>query len=635
MVRFILLLISLYFMSNAIGSNEDLIAFMIPESMKRNANAVIRNSESVLNVFSESKAEYHIKTKVTILNEKGDQYGIFIEPYNNQSKITNISIQIYDASGNHIKRVKSSEINDFSAFSDYTLYSDSRLKYFEPQIKKYPYTVEMEYTVQYSGYIHFPQWWPQPAPDVSVESSTLKVSSSGENQVRFYQRNLPGVHEACTSGTISDSIWTVNDIPAFKTESFQPPFAEIVPNVFLAPIAFNYDGGQGSFESWTVFGKWIEGLIKGKDILPEETVSEMKELVAGSADSIEMVNRIYKYLQDHTRYVSIQLGIGGYQPFDAATVDRVGYGDCKALTNYMMALLKSVGITSNYAVVKSGRNLSGIIENFPAQQFNHVILLVPFQNDSIWLECTSQTGPFGYLGEFCNDRKALVITTDGGKLTRTCSLDWADNYISSTYMVDVDETGNAMIGGNIDFSGLKYDFVSNFLRSDNESRKKWMIENFYLPDSRITGFDFTEYAHRVPSAEIVFDQQVNGFAQRTGKRLFIPLNRMNNWIGIPEKPDDRKLNVYIPFSIHFNDTLIYKLPSGYAIEHKPESVEFESNIGSYSYRFQNLENTIVCYRRLIIRKGSLPACEYADIYDFFQKIAKAEKSGLVLIRNEE
>ncbi|MBW6492806.1 MAG: DUF3857 domain-containing protein [Lentimicrobium sp.] len=611
------------------------MAFLIPESLKLNANAVIRNSESVLNVYSESKAEYHMKTKVTVLNEKGDQYGIFMEHYNNQSKITNISINIYDAAGNHIKRVKSSEIQDFSAFSDYTLFSDSRLKYFKPQIKKYPYTVDLEYTVQYSGYIHFPQWWPQPAHDVSVESSTLRVSSSGKHKVRFYQRNLPEVHETCISGTISDSTWGVKDITAFKTESFQPPIAEIVPNVYLAPVSFSYDGSQGSFESWTVFGNWIEGLLKGKDILPGETVSKMKELVAGSADSVEMVNRIYKYLQNHTRYVSIQLGIGGYQPFDAATVNRVGYGDCKALTNYMMALLKSVGITSNYAVVKSGRNIAGIIENFPAQQFNHVILLVPFQNDSIWLECTSQTAPFGYLGESASDRKALVITSNGGILIRTCSVDLVDNYISSTYMVDVDETGNAMIGGNISFSGLKYDIVSHFLRSDSESRKKWMIENFYLPDSRLTGFDFTEYANRVPSAEIVFNQQVNNYAQRTGKRLFIPLNRMNKWIGIPEKPDDRKFNIYIPYSIHYNDTLIYKLPPGYAIEHKPESVDYETRIGSYSYSFQYSENSIECYRRLITRKSYLPAAEYSDIYDFIQKIVAADKSSLVLVRNEE
>ena len=76
------------------------------------------------------------------------------------------------------------------------------------------------------------------------------------------------------------------------------------------------------------------------------------------------------------------MGIGGFKPFAATFVDQKKYGDCKALANYMRALLKAVDINANYAIVRAGTNEKPADFNFPDNPFNHAILCIPFKNDN-------------------------------------------------------------------------------------------------------------------------------------------------------------------------------------------------------------------------------------------------------------
>ena len=79
----------------------------------------------------------------------------------------------------------------------------------------------------------------------------------------------------------------------------------------------------------------------------------------------------------------------------ASDVDKLGYGDCKALTNYTKTLLDAVDVESYYTVVYGGKRIRNIDKEFSATEGNHVILCLPNEEDYIWLECTSQKTPFG------------------------------------------------------------------------------------------------------------------------------------------------------------------------------------------------------------------------------------------------
>ncbi len=105
--------------------------------------------------------------------------------------------------------------------------------------------------------------------------------------------------------------------------------------VKVAAEKFSYYGHQGSYKDWKELGKWVyDDLIKSRQELPAQTIQMVNELVKGAANDKEKARRIYEFLQKKTRYISVQVGIGGFQPFAASEVDRLSYGDCKALVNY-------------------------------------------------------------------------------------------------------------------------------------------------------------------------------------------------------------------------------------------------------------------------------------------------------------
>jgi hypothetical protein len=165
----------------------------------------------------------------------------------------------------------------------------------------------------------------------------------------------------------------------------------------------------------------------GRDVLPDDIKKKVHELTDHLTDTRQKVYALYNFLQNNTHYISIQLGIGGWQPFPADYVATKRYGDCKALSNYMVALLKEAGIDGKYVVIYGGRDMPDLVGDFPSLQGNHMITCVPLGKDSIWLECTSQTESPDFMGSFTGDRNAILIDADGGHIVHTPSYSAADN----------------------------------------------------------------------------------------------------------------------------------------------------------------------------------------------------------------
>ncbi len=607
---------------------------LIPDSLKKNADYIILEDYQEFKVINEGEATEHIKFAVVVNNKYANRYEHIAIGYNKNLKLNSFSAEIYDAAGNRVKKLKNGDIEDVSAISGYSLYEDDRQKILHFNYNQYPFIIVYEYERTRKGLLNYPSWSFQSHFNISVLSSKLDFIIPEGMEFQYKEYNLKNKVKVSDVKGGKLYSWEETMLVAKKPQELLPPSQYFLPILILAPISFKMDEYEGSFKSWNDFAKWNYELNKGRDIIPVETYEQIKSLVKDAQTDIEKAKILYEYMQNKTRYVSVQLGIGGFQTFPAEYVDKNGYGDCKALTNYMYTLLEKVGVKSNYVLVSAGENAPDIITDFPSNQFNHVILCIPQENDTVWLECTSQKQPFGFLGSFTDDRHVLVVGEEGGGLAKTERYGKEINTRVRTATVVVDKEGCAKINMKTVFNGLFFEDRYGIEEYSFEDQKKVLNKIYNVPGMSIKLVKYNLNKNRIPSITEIIEMDVNKFSSISSKRMFMKLNLFSGTVNVPEKNDERTLPFEIKRGYTVIDSIHIQIPEGYKVEALPPEKNYNTKFGVYYRKVSVNERDIIYVRKLITEKGFYPASDYADFYNIRKKIKKADKAKLVLVKKE-
>ena len=605
---------------------------MIPDSLKNDeAHIVVRKNDIKIDVMSLTHVNYSHSWAYTILDAKADKYfSKLIAYYDDFSQINKIEGALYDAMGNKVEKLKKNDITDWSPNDGMSLAHDNRAKFAEFTPKEYPYTVEFSVEKTYTATFFVPDWHPQMSNDISVQNSTFSITSSVP--LRIKEINLPNKEDHIEK--INSKKWVLKNIPAKRLEPHSPSWELQSPSVYVAPTQFEIDGYVGSLNTWEDFGKWGLLLNKDRQNIPEELAQKLNKLVADAPNDYEKIRRVYKYLQDNTRYVSIQLGIGGWQPFPAEEVAEKKYGDCKALSNFTHAMLKSVGIESHYAFIGAG-SVSKMMRDFPSNQFNHAILCVPLKDeakqDTLWLECTSQTEAFAYQGGFTEDRDALLITPQGGKVVHTTIYTAEDNQMARTAKIVLSEDGTATANVRTEYGALQEGRRKFIVEEKKEEQTKFLYKSIPLNNITIKESEMIRHKERIPYIEEKLSLQIQNCAKRTGKRLFLQPNLFTQEGYVPENKGERTQPLVLDLDWIDSDTIEFILPEGFAPEAVPESEKIETKFGSYSTKYIMSEKGLTYIRRMEMKKGEFPKESYNEFVEFLEKVRKADKAKLVLV----
>jgi len=526
------------------------------------------------------------------------------------------------------------DFQDVSAISDFSLFEDNRVKYYTPPISYYPYTVEFEYEIRIKHSFYFPDWVPQKAADIAVQSSIHRFITKPDYQIRIKEHNVVQPKTEKNQDGTKVTEWTTQNLPAVKPEPYSPPAQNYLTMVEIAPVAFVYEGIAGKFSNWQEYGQWAyDNMIKNRDHLPEATVVHIKQLVKDVKDPKEKVKKIYEYAQQKNRYISVQIGIGGLQPMPAAEVDKLGYGDCKALTNYTKALLQVAEVPAIYTEVNAGTSKKNYQRDFAsAFQGNHAILCVPMAIDTIWLECTSRDDPMGYLGSFTDDRNVLLCTDKGGVIAHTRKYTSDQNKQIRTAQLVLEATGK--ISGTVEtkFEGTQYDNRNAIVSQSPKDRLNTLKDIYPVNNLEIAKYDLAQQKTDQPVTIEKMEVKAEQFGSLNNNMLLVPLNHWNREIGVPKEVRNRKNKVRIIRGFYDEDNIRYELPADFKPDYIPQAVELKSAFGTFLAKTSLEGNYLTFSRQLTLQQGEYSPETYELLVAFLKKVADVDQSKFVLVK---
>jgi hypothetical protein len=628
-IKSILLLLLFSTAGFAANDRPELKVTSIPDSLKKNAYAVVRFSYIEFDYKSISSATEKHSIAVTIFDKKGSDAASFRCSGDKFEKLTDFSGQLYDAEGKILRKYKMSDISSTEYSSE--LASDARYYGMEPDLPSLPVTILYEYETSIkNGILVFPLFYPQDDYNLSVEKASFKLIMPDKTEILSKAINMSSEPEIMSNKGIMIQTWKVQNLKAIDSEKFSPSLSSMTPKFYSNPKKFEYDNVPGEISSWETMGKWQFDLNKERDILTPAAKSKIIELTKEAKSDKEKVHILYDYLGKTTRYVSIQLGIGGLQPMLASEVCRTGFGDCKGLSNYLKAMLEVVGIPSNYTVICLDQNKKSLFKDYANfYQTNHVILQVPLPNDTLWLECTNPRVPFGFTHNGISGHDALVNVEAGGKLYHLPDYPDSLNIEKNVANVVLNEDGSAKVNMQKKCLVKIYDNYDWFPLAKSNEQADNLREDIKLPSVTMGSVAVREDKSQLPGLYIDYSWNTPLFGSKTGNRLFVPTNPFrNSYDGL--KKSKRVLDIHISAGYKDIDSIFVVVPDGFEIESLPASTSVKTEFGTFSSNINSLAKGILIQHSLLIPSGDYKATAYPDFVAFFEKVNSHYKSKIIL-----
>lgn len=598
----------------------------VPENLSKGADAVVRDYSLEYTYFSLVSAAEKFRAVVTVYNEAGESDAMVSIYTNNFRSLKGFSGEIYDSAGNSIRKIKRSDLKFTDYFSG--LASDSRTWYYESKAAVYPYTVAYEYEITHKdGILSLPTFAPVDSYGLGIQRAQYRLIVPSDTKLYF--KNLNTDIEPVVSDVKGGKQyeWQLSAFEPVDGVPYRPDYRDLFPLVMVTAHDFTYNKKSGTMDSWDGYSRWQWSLLEGRDTLPESAKEKVRQLTAGVATDREKVAILYDYLKE-TRYVLVAIGISGFQPMSATEVYEKKFGDCKGLSNYMMAMLAECGIESYYTEIGSGSRKLRDDYVHPSMT-DHAILYVPLEDGDLWLECTAPSLPMGYVHSDITDRKALVYRDKTAVLVDMPSYPDSAHVSALSANVVIGPAGNVLADVKTVNRMAEYENIMGFAKSTPMEQMRSISGTVRLPLAEISDIAYEEEKNAEPWGAISY--KLDGKINLSESRGYIPANMFRNNPS-PRLRRSRTMDIVIKYGYRNVDDITVEIPEGYSVEALPPVSMIENRFGRFCMLAVPVDGKIKIYRDMQLKKGTHSAEFYGEFRELMDAVSRGNGAQMVIVK---
>ena len=220
-------------------------------------------------------------------------------------------------------------------------------------------------------------------------------------QPRIEERNLTFPRRVTEAHGRKVYTWATQDVP-------KPPDAE--------PFAADSNGVITTIEvalpiTWSDVARWYAGLSRDRYAVTPDLQARLAEVVGSQRTREDSLAALYRWVAQDFRYVSVSLGMAGYQPRAPEATFQTRYGDCKDKATLFVALARRMGFHAYPVLLNSDGHVDTLLPT--TGQFDHMIAAVERPGGDLFLDLTADVVPVGLLPPSEYGAFGLLVHPDG------------------------------------------------------------------------------------------------------------------------------------------------------------------------------------------------------------------------------
>jgi transglutaminase-like putative cysteine protease len=466
----------------------------------------------------------------------------------------------------------------------------------------------------------------------AVKRSRLVVDVPASLKVRIDERNLNFPRRTATGGGRTVMTWATADVPRIRAEPFAADSNDVLMTIKVSsPL------------TWNDIAAWYAGNAHDRYTLTPDVRTTLDEKVRGARTLTDSIRAVHDWVAQDIRYVSIALGLGGYQPRAPGEVLQTGYGDCKDKATFFVAALAALGVEAFPVLLSSSGGVDRLLPSI--QQFDHVIAAVRQGDGYLYTDMTSDLTPYGRLPPQEQGQFGLVVLRDGTSreitfpqdsiganrdvqhLTGTLDSDGiftghferetagtAQYGLRSTFSQPVDSAKMVALGRAVArqfFSVADADSVVAFNGKDLGAPPRFAMRVYGARAAKPSGDGMILTLPFGAAADVAGAAQALEEAQATHGRVF-PIDAAD--VNGPQVQEEE-----------FRVTL----PEGWHAR-LPDPVTAEGIFGSYQSGCTQTARELTCRRAIRGARGIYPPSRLSDLIEFFREVGRDDARFIVL-----